>query len=153
MAIDLPTINGIAWDFTCLDFEANLNNLSLYLQDLTYETGLEPGEVRGARSKLITSTRGIQKDTGSFTLTQAAGRAFIQDLGPGYGLIYFNVSIELDDGKGNTASDQLLKCRIKKATPTPGKVNSVDVAVMKFDLFVSDVTLDGVSISDQNTAA
>jgi len=77
-----PTINGLAYDFTCLDFGLLGGVLTPFLMDISFRDEVVPGVLKGVHGIDLATTRGTYK--ADFSITMYA-EGFTQFLLPALG--------------------------------------------------------------------
>jgi hypothetical protein len=148
MTMAYPLINGARCSWA--DIEIKINRVrALAVQEITYNSKLEPGVVRGAGTRVLGRTRGQEEHEGSITLLKEEAQELIDALGDGFGEKAFDIVVSYRLGDESTVAkysqDTLLGCRIK--SPDQSLQQGTDAVKVKFELSVMDVLYNGKRIS------
>lgn len=143
---EYPTINGFGHEHNRAKISIDGEEF-LGITSVTYETGLEPGELRGTHPQLLSTTLGQHKATGGFEMWKKDGRRLLALLGPGFGAKRFDIVCSFPGDPSDPVdliTDIIKSARIIKVNQESQE--GTDPLKMKFDLHVADVLLDGLSI-------
>lgn len=99
-----PLINGHRYSFASIELKAN-GAIFLGVVSISYGSSLKPGIVRGSDGEKVGRTPGEADHRCSIEMLLSEYHALIDSLGPGFGLIPFDVQVmyaetELYDDKG-----------------------------------------------------
>lgn len=117
-AIDYPLVNGDYPDFASIALDIAGTNVPVGLDELNFEDGREPGEVRGNSSQVIGTTAGEYSATADFSCPIPQMDTICGLLASRPGGIYgsrFNVVVKIRRGS-IVETNELLGCRLKKLT-------------------------------------
>lgn len=138
-----PLTNGEYPDFASISLDFGGFRLPGGLEELNFEDGLEPGEVRGNSSQLIGTTVGTYSALADFS-------AFVPQMNEirdalarrgGLYLARFNITAIIERN-GFTSTVEILGCRIKKISAAHKSGN--EALIEKAELHVLGIVRDGV---------
>lgn len=144
MAMQYPYVNGEYYDFASCSFDIAGTKFPGGLEEINYEDGLEPGEVRGNSAQLIGTTLGTYSASADFSAYLPQMAEFRATLVRKYGSIYaarFNVTIVLERNS-LTSTVEILGARVKKISAAHKSGN--DALMEKAELHVLGIVRDGV---------
>jgi len=113
--IRYPLVNGEYPDFAALALDFTGFRLPGGLEELNFEDGLEPGEIRGNSMQLIGRTPGTYKATADFScfVPQMDEVCAILDRRGGLYVATANITAIVERGS-ITSTVEILGCRVKK---------------------------------------
>lgn len=139
-----PIINGgRGFDFASIRFNIAQGKFK-GVTSIDYGDALDPGEARGTSPVSFGTTTGESKPDGSIEMHKASFQKLIELLGDGYGTKEFNIIVAYAMFGMPTITDELVRCRIKKARDNPKQGNAPPT--VKVDLYITDVLRNGISI-------
>ena len=141
MPLQYPRINGRTWDFSCVEADVDGVTFKDY-EEISYSHDCEPGEARGTHQQALATTPGEYKAEGSITMLLDAWEVWVRELGNGYMLRAFPISVTYGDDGTELATDTLHGVRIKKVEKQLQKGN--EPLKVKLDLYVAQVDDNGV---------
>lgn len=114
-AIQYPFTNGEYPDFSSITMDIAGTRMPVGLDELNFEDGLEPGEVKGNSSQVIGTTRGEYTSSADFSCPVPQMQSITALLAQRGGVYStrFNIVINMKRG-GIIDTVELLGCRIKK---------------------------------------
>jgi hypothetical protein len=117
MAIAYPLVNGEYPDFASITMDIAGSRIPVGLDELNFEDGLEPGEVRGNASQLIGTTRGEYSASADFScpLPQMQGITALLAARGGVYSTRFNIVINIKRGS-ILDTVEILGARLKKSS-------------------------------------
>jgi hypothetical protein len=92
MAGESAIINGHRYSFASIDLTAN-NRLFIGITRISYGSSLKPGIIRGTDSEKIGRTPGDADHRCEIEMLQREFNDLLQTLGPGFGLIPFDIQV------------------------------------------------------------
>jgi hypothetical protein len=153
MGLAVPIVNGRRYDFTSV--EISINGVPLVgraISSINDSDTLEPGVVRGGSALPLGLTRGEYSAEMSLEMPKEESRMFLAalaatSLGTGSALGYmesrFEVSVAYAEGFGQTQTDRLNGCRVKRVDESHARGS--DGLTVRFECFVQYVNRDGLS--------
>jgi hypothetical protein len=157
MALMYPSINGVRASWAEIEFRIR-RMTTLGVRAISYKPSLEPSEVYGAGVRPAGRTRGIAKFEGSIEMLKEESDVLLQVLGDGFGEVPFDIvaNYRIDDGspaqmRGAIHQDVLYGCRIKSVDQSFSQ--GPDGLVVKSDLSIMDIRLNGLSITSKTFAS
>lgn len=149
MAQTPSLINGIRYDVSSYMIKFNGRSLSTFgVKSLTYDDGLEPGEVYGTSPQKIGRTRGKYTSEASLELWADESIEFEDMIAPngGLGEIPFTIEVSISETGRTPIFDQIVGCRIKKRSMEMPASGGSDGASVKYELDVMFLTRNGKSL-------
>lgn len=148
MPVSYPLVNGSRCSWADLEIKVN-RKLAQAIQEISFSSKLEPGEVRGAGTRLMGRTRGQETHEASITLLAEEWHELLGQLGDAFGEKPFDISISYRLGDESSAAKihtaQILGCRIKGVDDSHQQ--GTDATKVKLDLHPMDIIRDGKRIS------
>lgn len=144
MAIQYPLVNGEYPDFASITFDFSGSKMPGGLEEVNYDDGMEPGEVRGNSAQLIGTTAGTYNATGDFSAYLPQMDELRGMLIRKYGGLYtarFNMTLVIERGS-ITSTVELLGVRIKKFSAAHKSGN--DALMEKAELHVLGIMRNGI---------
>ena len=135
-----PRINGITWDFSCVEVDADGQTFKDF-EEVSYSHDCEPGEARGTRQQALGTTPGEYKAEGSLTMLLDAWEEWVVQLGDGYMDVIFPLIITREEGD-LSVTDELTSCTIDDADMSDA--NGPDASEVKVTLGVLDIRVNGL---------
>jgi hypothetical protein len=138
-----PLTNGEYPDFAAITLDFTGFKMPGGLEELNYEDGLEPGEVRGNSAQLIGTTVGTYSasaDFSCFVPQMQEIRTLLQRRGGLY-TARFNITAIVERGS-ITSTVEILGCRMKKISAAFKSGN--EGLMQKAELHVLGIVTDGV---------
>ena len=137
-----PLINGQYYSASSTEIQLQ-GKIYLGLKDISYSTGLDPGEVRGTRPQIIGRTRGTVTQSASMTMFMPAWLEFKTALGVGFMEVPFNINIIYQEEGLPTVCDTIIGARI---TSVENSVAGTEAIEKRLGLHVMQVLLGGTPV-------
>lgn len=141
--IDYPKVNGEYPDFASVNMDIAGSRVPLGLDELNFEDGREPGDVRGNSSQSLGTTPGEYNASGDFScpIPQMEGIERLLATRPGgvYGA-RFDIVVNVKRGS-LVLTYELLGCKLKKLSDAHQQ--GADALKRKAELYVSGIIRDG----------
>lgn len=144
MPLQYPLINGEYYDFASCSFDIAGTRFPGGLEEINYEDGLDPGEVRGNSTQLIGTTLGTYTASADFSAYLPQMDEFRSVLVRKYGNVYaarFNITLVLERNS-LTSTVEILGVRVKKISAAHKSGN--DALMEKAELHVLGIIRNGV---------
>jgi hypothetical protein len=141
MPLQYPRVNGTTFDFSCIEANANGMVCKDY-EEISYSDDCEPGEARGTHQQALATTPGEYKAEGSLTMYKDAFDDWVAELGDGYMVRSFPITVTYGNDFTPLTTDTLHGCRIKKVENQHQKGN--EPLKVKVDLYVAQIDHNGV---------
>lgn len=141
--IDWPNVNGEYPDFASILLDIAGSRVPVGLDELNFEDGREPGEVRGNSSQDLGTTPGEYKATGDFScpVPQMEGIERLLASRPG-GVFGTRFDIAVTIRRGSVVlTYELLGCKLKKLGDSHQQGS--DALKRKAELYVGGIIRDG----------
>lgn len=145
MALAYPLGQGWRQSWSSIEIRVN-NAIVLGIQEINYSPSLEPGEVRGAGSRVIAHTLGQGAYEGDFSILLEEFNFLVATLGDNWMTKTFDIVVTYDgsDGGLSVIVDTLRFCRITK-TEHSNSNGSTDATIVKCTIKYLDLLLNGVN--------
>lgn len=141
-----PFINGHRYSFASIELQIKAH-LFVGFTSIRYGSSLEPGEIFGTDGELVGRTRGTPKHHCEITMLRNEWNALLALLGPGFGMVVFDVIVTYDErSKYDTDSpalpegvttDKILGARISNVDTDSQEGNEA----VKVDLTLKPTTI------------
>lgn len=112
-------------------------------RSIEYTWKLEPVEVRGPHPDPLGFTIGQASYEGSIELYLAEYQQILSDLGPGFAVVQFPITVSYSENGFDTIVDELIGCRFKAGS---GTQSGTDPLARKFDLAILKIKPNGVEL-------
>ncbi len=139
-----PLINGITHSWASIEINVK-GEVFTGVVSISYGSTLEPGEVRGKGSQVIARTQGEETNTASIELLREDAQALLAALGPGYGVVPFEIVVNYESEGLNVITDTLKACRIKGVQQDHGQ--GPDGLTVSLELHPMAILLNGLQIT------
>ena len=132
---DYPKINGHELSFASIEVKLGTRIFTGF-SDISYTQTVEPGIFRGTRPEKLSRTIGELNVEGSFTMVKSEYQEFIRELGNGYMVTGFDITVNYNELNAPIITDVLTSCRITSeedshSTGTDALVIACDIDIMK----------------------
>ena len=146
MPLTPPSINGVRSDFSSIRARIGAISLAELWRSIAYGDELTPGVVEGGHPIPVDTTIGKYKAQASVEMLEQKLYEVIDQLGDGYGIITFPITVtKLKPFGGVPNVDVLHGCRIVKPDFSSAK-NDEGGLVIKVDLYVRYITRNGKTL-------
>jgi len=145
MPVPYPKINGVAYDFSSIEFVVN-GVAYTGITELNYNHTLEPGILRGTRSIKLARSRGEYNAEGTFSMYIEEYQAFREALGFAYMQTQFQAVAMYSEIGSTIVTDTLMGCRITNADMSNSAGS--DPLVKQVSIDIMQILEDGQSPVD-----
>ena len=138
-------VRASAYSHASLELRIEADGLSyttLEFTEVSYDDGMEPGELRGASTEILGRTRGDYKPTGKLKLSKKEHARLITAMGPGFFLKQVDVIVSYDEPDLGLVVDSVLGCRIQKNSGSSSK--GTDPSEVEVELHPLKILWNGV---------
>lgn len=139
--IQYPLINGVRHSFASIGLKIQGQEF-IGFKSIEYSRTRERGFVQGNHPDPLGKTRGKNTYKGSVELYLAEWNAFQKQLGPGYGDVFFPVTVSYSENGFDTITDLINGCTIDSTEG--GGSEGTDPTTRKFDLSPLKILFDGI---------
>lgn len=137
-----PTVNKKSYDYACATVHIN-GKQYVGVSSIDYESKLEPGKQRGTSPQAVGWGVGDYDASGSMELFLADATEIRKELGDGYMLAEFPVTVNYGNYDRPLITDELVRCRI--TADSASRKNGNEGLVDKWTLLIGVVLKDGVA--------
>jgi type IV secretory pathway component VirB8 len=140
----MATVNGVPYDFTCIDLTAYNFNINAGLQSVSYGQTMEVQEIGGTAAASYDFTPGtLTTENMEIELLEWCANEFRRKLGSGYMTKKWPCTIGYKFDGNPLTKDTLEGCRIVGEKKSPKK--GADALVTTFTVKVLRIMMDGLS--------
>lgn len=147
-------INGSAFSFSSIEVVAGAQAFT-NIQSLNYTDELEPGELRGASSKVQGRTRGEYSASGSMALYKPDVQTLLATLAAlgqgGYMEAVFDITAVYREGVAAIVTDSLIGCRITSIEDDHSTGN--EALQVTLNLHIMELARNGLSATSGGASA
>jgi hypothetical protein len=140
----MTTVNGVAYDFTCVSSAAYNLDISLGLESISYGHTMEIETIQGTAAEPYATTPGsLKAENAEIEMQDYMANAFRKKLGAGYMRKVIPLTVSYKNEGAPLVTDSLIDCRIIGEKKNPKK--GATPCTTTFTLHVLKLRLDGVS--------
>jgi hypothetical protein len=143
MATPIPyaLINGVRHSFSSIELKLN-GQIFIGVKSINYSRTRGRSLVRGNSPDPLGKTRGENEYSGDCELYLAEWNLFQEQLGPGYGDVFFSVLVTYSENGFDTIQDELLGCTMDSAEAS--NAQGSDPTIRKVNLMPLKILYNGV---------
>lgn len=148
MSVQYPLINGVRHSWSSIEIKVR-NQVIMGITKIDYSDKLTGAAVRGAGPRIIGWTRGIQENSGSFTILLEEFNTLIQALAlinPAWKEVFFDIVVSYEESRTglSTIVDTLRGCRIDEVKVGTTEASSTDPTTRDLTLLVTSILWNGL---------